>query len=890
MEGKELTPRYDPKRVEEKWYTFWEKGGFFHAEVVEGKNPFSVAIPPPNVTGNLTMGHVMDNTPQDIIVRWRRMEGYETLWVPGTDHAGIATQNVVEKQLANDGLTRHDVGREAFLKRVWEWKEKYGGRIINQLKRLGCSCDWKRERFTMDGGLSAAVQEAFVRLYEKGLIYRGKYIINWCPRCQTALSDEEVEHKELQGHLWYIRYPLSDSNDHIVVATTRPETMLGDTAVAVHPHDERYTSLQGRTVVLPVVKRTIPVIADDFVDPDFGTGIVKVTPAHDPNDFELGQRHTLETVVVMNEDGTMNDNAGAQYAGADRFVCRDELVAELRKENLLEKSESHTHSVGHCYRCQTMIEPYLSDQWFVRMKPLAEPAIRAVRDGTIRFFPARWAGVYLDWMDDIRDWCISRQIWWGHRIPVWYCHSCSETVAARHTPQCCPRCGHTDLHQDEDVLDTWFSSWLWPFSTLGWPEKRPELDHFYPLSFQNSGYDIIFFWVARMIMAGFEFMGEPPFNQIYIHGMVKDEFGRWMSKSLGNSPDPLEIIETFGADAVRFSMVLITAQGQDAYFSEEKVAVGRNFANKIWNAARLVLMNSEDFSPEHLDPHTLPASLADRWILSRLNRTIKEVTASLSHYRFNEAAQILYDFMWHQYCDWYLELTKPRFYGSDAEDRRVVQHVALSVLETFLKLLHPFMPFITEEIWQRVKERLTYSGESIVVADWPVSDEAWIDETIEEEMETLQKVVVAVRNMRGDVNIPPRQKVKVIVSGDGRQEVETIDRFREYVVQLAGAGELECGQGIGRPKNALSAVVDGLEVFVPLEGVVELDVERTRLEREIDRLSRQVALTEEKLQDEHFVQRAPNAVVERERTKKEEFMASLEKLQRNLRMISAVED
>ncbi|MFQ6093028.1 MAG: valine--tRNA ligase [bacterium] len=883
----ELATRYDPKSVEERWYTFWEEQGFFHAEVGADKEPFSVVIPPPNVTGSLTMGHVMDNTPQDIVVRWRRMQGLETLWVPGTDHAGIATQNVVEKQLSEEGLTRHDLGRDQFLKRVWAWKENYGGQIINQLKRLGCSCDWQRERFTMDEGLSAAVQEAFVRLYEKRLIYRGKYIINWCPRCQTALSDEEVEHKELGGHLWYIRYPVKESDQYVVVATTRPETMLGDTAVAVNPKDERYQHLLGRTVVLPVVNREVPVIGDDFVDPEFGTGIVKVTPAHDPNDFEMGQRHHLETVVVMNGDGTMNENAGARYDGMDRLACRDLLVEDLQKQNLLEKIEPHIHSVGHCYRCQTMIEPYLSDQWFVRMRPLAEPAIQAVRDGTVRFFPERWATVYLDWMENIRDWCISRQIWWGHRIPVWYCQNCPKVMAVRSLPQTCPECGSTNLKQDEDVLDTWFSSWLWPFSTLGWPEETPELDYFYPISFQNSGYDIIFFWVARMIMAGFEFMGQPPFPEVYIHGMVKDEQGRWMSKSLGNSPDPLEIIDKFGADAVRFSMVLITAQGQDAYFSEERVAVGRNFANKIWNGARLVLLNSQDFSPDDLEPERLPYSLADRWILSRFNRTVESVTESLTQYRFNEAAQTLYDFIWHQYCDWYLELIKPRLYGQDALDRRTVQYVALIVLDGFLKLLHPFMPFITEEIWQRVKQRVKGEGESIVIAQWPLSKEENVDGEAEQEMDTLQKVIVAIRNMRGEMNIPPGQQVRVIVSGDGQREVETVDRYKEYVLHLAKVERLGLGQGLPRPKNALSAVVGGLEVFLPLEGVVDLEVEKTRLAREIARISSQLAQSEKKLQDGNFVRRAPKAVVDRERKKREEYVASLEKLQRNLEIINA---
>ncbi|UCE17401.1 MAG: valine--tRNA ligase [Gemmatimonadota bacterium] len=886
MEGKKLATRYDPKNVEEKRYSLWEQQGLFHAEVNPGKVPFCVVIPPPNVTGSLTMGHVMDNTPQDIIVRWRRMQGFETLWVPGTDHAGIATQNVVERQLATEGQSRHDLGREQFLEHVWAWKKSYGGRITQQLKRLGCSCDWQRERFTMDEGLSAAVQEAFIRLFEKGLIYRGKYIINWCPRCQTALSDEEVEHKEMHGNLWYIRYPVVQGEEHIVVATTRPETMLGDTAVAVNPKDDRYRHLGSRRILLPIVNREIPVIQDDFVDPEFGTGIVKVTPAHDPNDFELGRNHNLESVVVMNENGTMNENAGARYAGMDRFECREVLVEDLQKQELLEKIETHIHSVGHCYRCHTMVEPYLSDQWFVKMKPLAEPALQAVRDGRIRFFPSRWASVYLDWMENIRDWCISRQIWWGHRIPVWYCQKCPEVLAARGVPQSCPRCGGSDLRQDEDVLDTWFSSWLWPFSTLGWPDDTPELKYFYPISFQNSGYDIIFFWVARMIMAGFEFMGHLPFPEIYIHGMVKDERGRWMSKSLGNSPDPLEIIEKFGADAVRFSMVLITAQGQDAFFSEEKVVIGRNFANKIWNASRLILMNSEDFKPDGPEPEELSLTLSDRWILSRLHRTVGNVTESLTQYRFNEAAQILYDFVWHQYCDWYLELIKPRLYGQDEQERRTVQYIALVVLDGFLRLLHPFMPFITEEIWQEVKDRVKHQGQSIVIAPWPQAEGRRLDAAVEREMETVQKVVVAIRNMRGDMNIPPGQQVRILISGDGQRDLETIEHCKEYVLHLAKVENLDIGRGVKRPKNACSAVVGELEVFLPLEGVINLEVERKRLELEIDRISGQLENAEKKLQDENFVHRAPQEVVDRERLKREDYETSLKKLHRNLEILT----
>lgn len=881
-----MEKRYNPRTVEQKWYDFWESKGLFHVCVNHQKAPFSVIIPPPNVTGGLTMGHVMDTVPQDIIVRWKRMQGYEALWLPGTDHAGIATQNVVEKELASKGLTRHGLGRKEFLEGVWAWKEEHGSRIIDQLKRLGCSCDWQRERFTMDEGLSRAVREAFVRLYDKGLVYKGKYIINWCPRCRTALSDEESEHKEVDGHLWYIRYSIKGSREHITVATTRPETMLGDVALAISPQDKRYKHLLGKTAILPLVGRELAVIEDDSVNPKFGTGIVKVTPAHDPNDFEMGQRHGLEPILVMNEDGAMNGNAG-NYAGLDRFECRKAVLEDLERQKLIEKVKPHRHSVGHCYRCNTMVEPYLSDQWFVKMRPLALPAIEAVKDGRIKFYPKRWTNVYLNWMENIRNWCISRQIWWGHRIPVWYCRQCGQVVVNREEPSGCPRCSGEDLVQDEDVLDTWFSSWLWPFSTLGWPEEAEDLEYFYPISFQTAGQDIIFFWIARMIMAGLEFTGQPPFPEIYIHGMVKDEQGRWMSKSLGNSPDPLEIIDEYGADAVRFSMVFITAEGQDAYFSEGRVEVGRNFANKIWNAARLVLMNTRDFDPGDIELDGLNLTLADRWILSCYNRVVERITASLSQYRFNEAAHTLYDFVWHQYCDWYLELTKSRFYRpNNRVDGDTARFVALFVLDGFLRLLHPFIPFITEELWQQFRHEFGQAlPESIVIAKWPEVDERLFDQKAEEQMNTIQAVIDQIRNIRGEINIPLSKRTDVLIKGGEGEALKCLHRNRHYLFDLAKVGSLTVGKDLAKPKISASGVVGDLEIYLPLEGLFDLEVERARLEKEIDRVSKQLEGVRKKLMNEDFLQRAPKEVVEREKKKGKDYQSKLEKLERNLGVV-----
>ncbi|MBI3008875.1 MAG: valine--tRNA ligase, partial [Candidatus Omnitrophica bacterium] len=764
----DIPTRYDPKKCEEKWYKFWEEKSFFHAESNPSKKPYSIVIPPPNITGILHMGHALNNTIQDILIRWKRMEGCSTLWMPGTDHAGIATQNVVERKLAGEGIKRQDIGREKFLKEVWAWREEYGSTIIMQLKKLGCSCDWARTRFTMDEGLSNAVSEVFVRLYSKGLIYRGDYIINWCPRCQTALSDEESVHKELNGFLYYIKYPVKNGKGNVVVATTRPETMLGDVAVAIHPEDSRYKDLADKKVLLPIINRELKVIYDNAVDQKFGTGIVKVTPAHDRNDFEMALRHSLSPLIVMNPDATMNRESG-EYEGMDRFECREALLEDLKERKLLVKIEPHTHAVGHCYRCHTVVEPYLSRQWFVRMKPLAGPAIDVVKKGLIKFYPERWTKVYLDWMENIRDWCISRQIWWGHRIPVYYCKDCLKQAAkftvnsgqltgdtkdnkgiivSRTRPEKCPTCGSKDIYQDEDVLDTWFSSWLWPFSTFGWPESTEELKYFYPTSVLVTAPEIIFFWVARMIMAGLEFKGDIPFRDVYIHGTVRDDTGTKMSKSLGNIIDPIEIIDEFGTDALRFSIISITAVGQDVFLSKDKFELGRNFANKIWNASRFVLTNlspmgSKDVGATFMTPvnagliNQTPTSLPDKWILSRLNRTIASVTDALGEYRFNEAAFGIYEFFWHEFCDWYLELAKPVLINSEQltvnseKQKEITQIILYDVLDKSLRLLHPFMPFITEEIWQKMKGP---AGSSIMVSSWPVADNKLIDNEAEEEM------------------------------------------------------------------------------------------------------------------------------------------------------------
>ncbi|HDY90037.1 MAG TPA: valine--tRNA ligase, partial [bacterium] len=836
----------------------------------------------------------LNNTIQDILIRFKRMQGYITEWMPGTDHAGIATQNVVERKIAEEqGKTRQELGREAFLKEVWKYKEDKGGTIIEQLKRIGCSCDWERERFTMDEGLSKAVAEVFVRLYEKGLIYRGKYIINWCPRCHTALSDEEAEHEEIAGHLWYIRYPEKNGSDGVVVATTRPETMLGDVAVAVNPEDKRYRDMIGKILILPIVNREIPVIADDFVDPEFGTGAIKVTPAHDPNDFVIGLRHSIEPINVMNGDGTMNSNAGAEFDGMTREDAREKVVRTLKEQNLLIKIKDHTHSVGHCYRCHTITEPYLSSQWFVRMKKLAKPAIKVVKNGKVKFYPERWTKVYLNWLENIRDWCISRQLWWGHRIPVYYCDSCDNLMVSKEPVTSCGKCGRSDITQDPDVLDTWFSSWLWPFSTFGWPEENPVLKAFYPTNTLSTAPEIIFFWVSRMIMAGLEFMGDIPFSKVYLHGTVRDDQGRKMSKSLGNGVDPLEVVDSHGADALRFSMTVITAQGQDVFISypreDEKQQkdyntfdIGRNFANKIWNAIRLILNLTGD-KVEQVDIiNNDNMELADRWILSKYNRVIEQMTESIESFRFNDAAHLIYDFLWHDFCDWYLEIIKPRA-ANGGEEKSFVLRNAAQIMTGSMQLLHPIMPFITEEMWQKLTDILgDKPSESIMVSEWPTADGSLIDKTSEDQMKSVKSLISTIRNIRNEMKVPLGKEADVVVVP---ADDETHDLFFDnmhIIIDLATISNLKLDKSATRPPKSAVGISEKSEVFVLLEGLVDFERERARLEKEIERRKKFITGIEKKFVNLGFLSKAPKEVVQLERRKLDDSYQEVEKLTANL--------
>ncbi len=899
---RELPKAYEPKEVEDKWYSRWESKKLFHGKVRKDRQPYTIVIPPPNVTGILTMGHVLNNTIQDILVRWKRMQGFEACWVPGTDHAGIATQNAVEKALAKEGIRRHDLGREKFVERVWQWKEQYGGTIIKQLKKLGTSCDWDRERFTMDEGLSDAVKEVFVRMFDKGLIYRGKYIVNWCTNHQTALSDDEVDYVESSGNLWHIRYPVEGTDEFAIVATTRPETMLGDTAVAVNPRDDRYKSMVGKFAILPLVNRRIPIIADEYVDETFGSGMVKVTPAHDPNDFLIGQRHNLEQINILDEKGILNSAVPQQYQGLERTDGRKKVVKDLEAQGFLVKTDPYTHNIGRCYRCHTVIEPYLSDQWFVKMKPLAEPALRVVREGNIRFHPQRWEKVYDHWMTNIRDWCISRQIWWGHRIPVFYSPDGAFT-AARSKEEARKKLGldaGIPITQDEDVLDTWFSSWLWPFSTLGWPHDSEDLRYFNPTSTLVTGPDIIFFWVARMIMSNLEFMrGEPgsdgkprttddqliPFRDVYFTSIIRDAQGRKMSKSLGNSPDPLDVIDQYGADALRFTIAYLSPLGQDVLFSSEKCELGRNFANKIWNAGRFLLMNKAELGGPSgiVESATLPEEhldLADRWILSRLDHTIVSFNTSLAGFHLNEASKALYDFIWHDFCDWYVELVKTRFYSEEAaETKKIVLSRALWIFDRALRLLHPVMPFVTEELWQHLSER---DGASLMVAEFPAAEGRWIDQKTEDEMAFVQDVINAIRNIRGENNIAPSKDIKIQVRHASDGSAAILNLYEKYLRKLARVAAIEALLTASNPRFASSAVVGGSEIFVPLEGLIDLDVERGRLDKEIARLQQVIEATDRKLSNPSFVERAPKDVVDREREKLASFRATVEKLKANL--------
>jgi len=873
---------YDPKEVEQKWYQYWEEKGYFHAEVDESKEPFCVVIPPPNITGQLHMGHALDNTYQDILVRWKRMQGCNTVWIPGTDHAGIATQARVEDHIREtEGKTRHDLGREEFLRRTWAWKEEYGRTILNQLKRLGASLDWQRERFTMDEGCSRAVREVFVRLFEKGWIYQGNYSVNWCPVCSTTLSDIEVEHEESAGKLYHIKYPIADGSGYVEIATTRPETMLGDTAVAVNPGDERYRHLVGQMVIVPLVDREVPVIADDYVDMEFGTGVVKITPAHDPNDFEIGQRHNLPQVQVIGRDAVMTDEAG-KYAGLDRYEARRSIVEDLQQLGLLVKVEEHQHAVGQCYRCGTVVEPLVSKQWFVKMAELAKPAIAAVENGEIRFIPERFSKHYLHWMRNIRDWCISRQLWWGHRIPVWYCRDCGEVFARVDEPTSCAKCGSENIYQDPDVLDTWFSSALWPFSTLGWPDETKELKHFYPTSVLVTGFDIIFFWVARMIVMGYEFMGDRPFKEVFIHGLVRDALGRKMSKSLGNGVDPIEAIEQYGADALRFNLVIGVAPGNDMRYIPEKVEAYRNFANKIWNASRFALMNLDDFDPQEENLGSLELAAADYWILSRYEFTAQEVTRFLERYDVGEAARVLYDFIWSELCDWYIELIKPRLYGKQGEKTRyAAQYVLWYVLKGTLELLHPFMPFITEEIWQN----LPHDGETIMLAPWP-NPAGLRSPKHERIMHTVMAVITEIRSMRSEKNVPPGRKITAICQADP-EGLEILSGAQEDIRNLAGLETLILEEPVRTPEKSLSAVVEGVNIFLPLAELVDLEEEKARLQKELEQARRELQRAEKNLRNEGFISKAPQEVVEKEKEKAELYRAQVARLEALLQELLA---
>mgnify|MGYP001951263416 CR=1 FL=1 len=883
--GQQLSKVYNPQEVEEKWYAYWTEHKYFQAKVDQDKPPYCIVIPPPNVTGRLHLGHALNNTLQDILVRYHRMKGHDTLWVPGMDHAGIATQVKVEEELAKEGLSRHDLSREEFLERVWAWKEEYGGAIIKQLKKLGASCDWDRERFTMDEGCSRAVREVFVRLYKKGLIYRGSYLINWCPKCATTISDIEVEHEEEEGRLWHIRYPLADSSGYVQVATTRPETMLGDTAVAVHPDDERYKDVVGKKVILPLVNREIPIVADEMVDRQFGTGAVKVTPAHDINDFEVGMRHNLPQITVIGFAAEMTEAAGA-YAGLDRYECRKRVLEDLKAGGFLVGEEVHNHAVGTCYRCDTVIEPLISKQWFVRMQPLAEPAIKAVKDGEIRFVPDRFTKIYLNWLENIRDWCISRQLWWGHRIPVWYCQDCGEEIAEVTDPTVCPKCGSKNLKQDPDVLDTWFSSALWPFSTLGWPEQTAELKHYYPTSVLVTARDIIFFWVARMIFMGLEFMEERPFKEVLIHGLVLDKYGKKMSKSRPETNiDPLEVIEEYGTDTLRFTLATGTTLGQDQRFQMEKIEGVRNFANKIWNAARFILMNLQDYAAEgavefHSTEEEACLALPERYILSRLQRITTEIGEMIERYDLGGAANLLYDFIWSEFCDWYIELAKTNLKatGEESRARRITQEVLVHTFRQILQLLHPYMPFITEEIWQT----LPHEGETLMLTPWPLSNPELVDEAAEEEMNMLMGLVKAIRNIRAEVGVDPGRKVEAIFLA-AEDKAQVIKENQIYLENLAGLskGALQ-PEDSEKPAKAMTAVVSGVEIFLPIAGMVDLDLEKQRLEKELAGLAEEKKRLTGKLANEQFVKKAPPAVVEKERTKLTEVEMNYEKVKTRL--------
>ena len=868
---KQLEKVYDPSTVEERLYNTWMENGYFHAEVDKSKKPFTIVMPPPNITGQLHMGHALDNTLQDILTRYKRMQGYNALWIPGTDHASISTEVKVVEKIAKEGLTKESLGREKFLEHVWDWKEQYGGRIVEQLKKMGSSCDWDRERFTMDEGCSEAVQEVFIRLYEKGYIYRGSKIINWCPVCQTSISDAEVEHEEKEGHFWHLRYPVVGSDEFVQLATTRPETMLGDTAIAVNPEDERYAHLIGKMVRIPLVDREIPVVADNYVDKEFGTGVVKITPAHDPNDFEVGKRHDLPEICVMNDDGTMNDLCG-KYAGMDRYEARKALVSDLDEAGFLVKVEPHTHNVGTHDRCKAVIEPMIKAQWFVKMEEMAKPAIEAVKNGEMNLVPKRLEKTYFHWLENIRDWCISRQLWWGHRIPAYYCQDCGEIVIAREKPCTCSKCGKGNFVQDEDVLDTWFSSALWPFSTLGWPNKTEELEHFYPTSVLVTGYDILFFWVIRMVFSGIEQMGEIPFKDVLFHGLVRAADGRKMSKSLGNGVDPLEVIEKYGADALRLTLVTGNAPGNDMRFYYERVEANRNFGNKLWNAARFIMMNyeGEDINLTVSNDKLTPA---DKWILSKVNTLTKEVTDNMDKYDLGVAVQKLYDFAWEEFCDWYIEMVKPRLYNKEDVTRPAALYTLRTVMINILKMLHPYMPFITEEIFLGLQDQ----EETIMLSQWPTFKEEWNFKAEEEEISLIKEAVRNIRNLRSEMNVPPSRKAKVFVVTEDEKVANTFENGKVFFAVLGYASEVAIQKDTtGIESDAVSVVIPNATVYIPFAELVDIEKEIERLNKEKAKIESEVDRVNRKLSNEGFVAKAPAHLLEEEKAKKEKYETMLQ--------------
>jgi len=872
-----LASAYNPGEVEKKIYTAWIEKDLFKVEIKPDRKPFTIIIPPPNVTGSLHMGHALDNTIQDIIIRFRRMQGYNALWIPGTDHAGIATQNVVEKQLAKEGLSRKTLGRKKFLERVWAWKEEYGRNIVYQLQRLGVSCDWSRERFTMDEVCSRAVRTAFKSLFDRGLIYRGMYMINWCPRCFTALSDLEVLHVETEGNLYYIKYPFEGESEGVVVATTRPETMLGDTALAVNPCDVKYKDHIGKKVILPILGRKMPVIADDYVDPSFGTGALKITPAHDPNDFEVGNRHNLERVVVIDEKGNMTGEAGP-YKGMSREDCRKKILEDLKEGGFLIKIEPHIHNVGACYRCDTIIEPLISEQWFCKMKELAQPAIEAVRKRNTRFFPEKYADTYLYWMENIKDWCISRQLWWGHRIPVWYCSDCNCMFASLEDPAECEKCSSENISQDNDVLDTWFSSGLWPLSTMGWPEDTQDLRYFYPTSVLVTARDIIFLWVARMMMMGLEFKGNVPFRHVFIHSTILNREGRRMSKSLGTGVDPLELIDKYGADATRFGLTFMTAQGQDVKFTEERLEMSRNFANKIWNATRFVLINLEDFSPENYDLDSLKPALPDRWILSRYFQVILKSTNAYANYEFSTVARELYEFVWNEFCDWYLEYSKLFLYSGKEERKDCVRYILWYVLAGVTRLLHPLMPFITEEIWNKIPS----CAGSVMFAEWPGTKEEMIDEEVEKNMEFLMDTIKTIRTLRGEIAVPPSREVSIHIEAP-EEKLHFLNEYRGCISELAKAKPLDITKPLEKkPLKTLSMCFQDIEIYMPFSDLIDVGQEIEKLKKEVSKAEKNLEKINKKLSNRDFLEKAPEEVVEKEKERKEELSFKLERQRKRL--------